>query len=56
MQGIFVDEVPSVYSPEVAEYLRTINRAIKNSPGILGQKLVSASLILQPISIIPVRG
>ncbi|QDS78007.1 hypothetical protein FKW77_002509 [Venturia effusa] len=40
VQGIFVDEVPSVYSPEVAEYLKTVNRAIKNSPGILGEKLV----------------
>jgi hypothetical protein len=42
VHGIFVDEVPSVYSPEAAEYLRTINVAIKTAPGLLGKKLVSA--------------
>lgn len=51
VQGIFVDEVPSVYSPDVAEYLKTINIAIKNSPGILGKKLVSTSLVSQAGSI-----
>ncbi|TID22310.1 putative coatomer subunit alpha [Venturia nashicola] len=40
VQGIFVDEVPTAYSPEVAEYLKTVNLAIKNSPGILGKKLI----------------
>lgn len=47
VQGIFVDEVPSLYSPEVAKYLKTINLAIKDSPGILGKKVVSTSLVHQ---------
>lgn len=44
VHGIFVDEVPSVYSPEADEYLRTVNSAIKKAPGLLGTKLVSFSL------------
>jgi Spherulation-specific family 4 len=44
VHGIFVDEVPSVYSPEAVEYLQTVNAAIKKAPGLLGNKLVSVSL------------
>lgn len=45
VHGIFVDEVPSVYSPEAAEYLKTLNLAIKQAPGILGTKLVSDNIV-----------
>jgi hypothetical protein len=44
VHGIFVDEVASVYSPEAAEYLQTVNTAIKKAPGLLGKKLVSVDL------------
>jgi hypothetical protein len=48
MSGIFVDEVPSVYSLEAAQYLQTINAAIKKAPGLLGVKLVRDFLLHIP--------
>lgn len=41
LAGIFFDETPSIYSPEAAAYLGTINQAVKNASGLLPEKLVS---------------
>lgn len=41
MHGIFFDEVPNLYSDDVAEYLIMINREVKSSRGLLGRRLVS---------------
>jgi hypothetical protein len=40
VQGIFVDETPSVYMPESAEYLNTLQQYIKASVGIGASPLV----------------
>jgi len=41
VHGIFFDEAPSVYSADAAEYLKTINQAVKNESGLLGDRQVS---------------
>jgi hypothetical protein len=41
VQGIFFDEVPRQYSPEASEYLKTINKAVKNASGLLPDRMVS---------------
>ena len=40
MHGIFFDEVPSVYSDDLVQYLTTINHAVKASEGIDSNRLV----------------
>ncbi|TKA72815.1 hypothetical protein B0A49_05479 [Cryomyces minteri] len=40
VKGIFVDETPNHYSAHVAAYLDTVTLRIKNTPGILGARLV----------------
>jgi hypothetical protein len=40
MSGIFFDEVVSEYSTEAAEYMRTINEAVKDASGLLSNKLI----------------
>jgi hypothetical protein len=40
VHGIFFDEAPSEYSPRVAEYMSTINQAVKDDTGFLGNKIV----------------
>ncbi|KAH0537521.1 hypothetical protein FGG08_005696 [Glutinoglossum americanum] len=39
VHGIFFDETPNQYSTEAAEYLETINRAVKNSSGLLSDRM-----------------
>jgi hypothetical protein len=41
--GIFLDEAPNEYSHDVGKYLNLVSEKIKNTPGILGEKLVSLS-------------
>jgi hypothetical protein len=40
VHGIFFDEAPSEYSTATADYMLTINHAVKESIGILGDKTV----------------
>jgi hypothetical protein len=40
MHGIFCDEAPHQYSEEAAEYMRTLNEAIKKTPGLRGERMV----------------
>lgn len=40
MDGIFFDEVPSEYSPAMAEYLSSINQAVKNASGLQPDRTV----------------
>lgn len=42
MHGIFFDEAAHDYTPEVAEYMRTANNAVKASSGFAGDNTVSA--------------
>ncbi len=44
MQGIFFDETPNIHDADKAEFLDSITRAVKTTPGIGGQKLVSRFL------------
>lgn len=44
MDGIFFDEIPSEYSTEMANYLTTINKAVKDSPGLEPNRTVRAHL------------
>ncbi|KAK4984017.1 hypothetical protein LTR50_006856 [Elasticomyces elasticus] len=39
VRGIFVDETPNLYTPHVAAYLDALNVRIKNSAGILGERI-----------------
>jgi hypothetical protein len=41
VHGIFFDETPNHYSAEVGEYLDGIRKIVKDSSGILGERLVS---------------
>jgi len=41
VHGIFFDEAPYEYSEEAADYLKTINRAVKNASGLLPDRMVS---------------
>jgi len=43
VEGIFLDEAPNEYSHDVGKYLNLVSDKIKNTPGILGEKLVSLS-------------
>jgi hypothetical protein len=43
VEGIFLDEAPNEYSHDVGKYLNLVSEKIKNTPGILGEKLVSLS-------------
>lgn len=47
VEGIFLDEAPNEFSHDVGKYLNVVSEKIKNTPGILGEKLVSplASII-----------
>jgi len=40
VQGIFFDETPNQYSADVAAYLDTISRQVKDTFGILGDRMV----------------
>lgn len=40
MSGIFFDETTNVYSGKVKEYLDTISFHVKQTPGIIGERLV----------------
>ncbi|RMD42867.1 hypothetical protein DV735_g2291, partial [Chaetothyriales sp. CBS 134920] len=40
MDGIFFDEAPSVYTAQTHEYLQTINRAVKDAPGLGGNRTI----------------
>lgn len=42
VRGIFVDETPNHYSSDRAEYLSELTKFIKNTPGILADRFVSA--------------
>lgn len=44
MSGIFFDEVVAEYSADNAEYLRTINGAVKDASGLLSDKLVRRNI------------
>jgi hypothetical protein len=41
VEGIFLDEAPNEWSHDVGKYLNVVSEKIKNTPGILGEKLVS---------------
>jgi hypothetical protein len=47
MHGIFFDEVPNEWSAETAQYLNTINQAVKNAPGLLPDRTVSAVQLIK---------
>lgn len=40
VRGIFLDEVPNVWSDDAAEYLNSIDKVIKEMDGLLGDRLV----------------
>jgi hypothetical protein len=40
MHGIFCDEAPHQFSEDAAQYMRTLNNAIKSTSGLLGNRLV----------------
>ncbi|KAF2198388.1 hypothetical protein GQ43DRAFT_164042 [Delitschia confertaspora ATCC 74209] len=40
VRGVFFDETPNLFSSEVAEYLEEVNRCVKGSEGMLGERLV----------------
>lgn len=51
MHGIFFDEAPYNYSQDAVDFMHTVNQVVKNSTGLHGPRLVSASLfrdLLQP--------
>lgn len=43
MHGIFFDEAPHEYSPEIADYMSRINQAAKDATGLLSPKTVCFS-------------
>jgi hypothetical protein len=43
VQGVFVDETVNLYSPQVKQYLREIDDAVKMSKGISGDRIVSGT-------------
>ena len=43
MHGIFFDEAAHEFTPEVAEYMRTANDAVKAASGFAGENTVSAA-------------
>jgi hypothetical protein len=45
MNGIFFDEVTNAFTPSNAQYLQTINSAVKSSSGFGSQNLVCMLLI-----------
>jgi hypothetical protein len=49
VHGIFFDEAPSEYSSANAEYMLTINQAVKEASGFLGQKTVRAFQITKMV-------
>ncbi|KAH0537523.1 hypothetical protein FGG08_005698 [Glutinoglossum americanum] len=40
VHGIFLDETPNRYSAKTAEYLDAVRQEVKNSSGILGDRMV----------------
>lgn len=40
VHGIFFDETPNEYTSEVADYLKTINQAVKSAAGLLTDRTV----------------
>ena len=42
MHGIFFDEAAHEFTPEVAEYMRTANDAVKAASGFAAENIVSA--------------
>ena len=48
VEGIFLDEAPNEYSHDVGKYLNLVSEKIKNTSGILGEKLVSLLTIMNP--------
>jgi hypothetical protein len=46
MHGIFFDEAAHDYTPEVAEYYREANDAVKAAPGFASDKTASAHLYI----------
>lgn len=40
VEGIFLDEAPNEFSHDVGKYLNVVSEKIKNTPGILGEKLI----------------
>lgn len=47
VHGIFIDETPNHHSANAAAYLNTVDQFVKDTSGILGERLVS---ILDPQS------
>ena len=43
MHGIFFDEAAHEFTPEVAEYMRTANDAVKAASGFAAENIVSAT-------------
>ena len=43
VNGIFFDEAPSEYTSEAVDYMKRINRAVKDASGILEPKMVRRS-------------
>jgi hypothetical protein len=43
MRGIFFDETPNHASDDLIEYLNAIDRSVKTTSGILGDRLVRVS-------------
>jgi hypothetical protein len=41
VHGIFFDETPNHYSPNVAEFLDSVTQYVKDMSGILGDRVVS---------------
>lgn len=44
MHGIFFDEVVSDWSSDAVNFMKTINQAVKDATGLLGDRTVSLSL------------
>ena len=47
VSGNFLDESPNHYSDKVAAWLDSVTRSIKNTNGILGDRLVRCRLIIR---------
>jgi len=43
MHGIFFDESPHEYSADAVEYMRNVNKAVKNATGLQGDRTVRNS-------------
>jgi hypothetical protein len=52
VHGIFFDETPNHYSPRVAAYLNIVTQRVKDSPGILGDRLVNNPSLYHGLPII----